>query len=174
MINFTFFTVAPRTHLRKKFLWMTKDGLKWTHLRVNQFTIFVQHARENYTYLTRVLVLQYTWALLYSNTLSFCYHVERVFEKRICHQNLLMTIDSVTFFLCCSTDNIATQALEHIHSNEVIMTIGKSRTVEQFLKVSHRLNKFSATNGDDTLRQTRRYFIERLYGTVLGWDVFGF
>ena len=80
MINFTFFSVAPRTHLRKKFLWMTKDGLKWTHLRVNQFTriIFVQHARKNYTYLTRVLVLQYTWALLYSSTLSFCYHVERV------------------------------------------------------------------------------------------------
>ncbi len=36
----------------------------------------------------------------------------------------------------CSADNIATQALEHIHSNEVIMTIGKSRTVEEFLKVS--------------------------------------
>jgi len=35
-----------------------------------------------------------------------------------------------------SADNIATQALEHIHSNEVIMTTGKSRTVEKFLKVS--------------------------------------
>ena len=91
-----------------------------------------------------------------------------MWKESICHQNLLMTIDSFTLFLCCSTDNIATQALEHIHSNEVIMTIGKSRTVEQFLKVSHRLNKFSATNGDDTLRQTRRYFIERLYGTVSG------
>ena len=34
-----------------------------------------------------------------------------------------------------SADNIATQALEHIHSNEVIMTIGKSKTVEAFLKV---------------------------------------
>ena len=34
-----------------------------------------------------------------------------------------------------SAYNIATQALEHIHSNEVIMTIGKSRTVEEFLKV---------------------------------------
>ena len=38
-------------------------------------------------------------------------------------------------FCLCSADNIATQALEHIHSNEVIMTIGKSRTVEEFLKV---------------------------------------
>lgn len=26
------------------------------------------------------------------------------------------------------------QALEHIHSNEVIMTVGRSRTVEAFLK----------------------------------------
>lgn len=30
--------------------------------------------------------------------------------------------------------NIANQALEHIHSNEIIMTIGKSKTVEEFLK----------------------------------------
>ena len=35
-----------------------------------------------------------------------------------------------------SAENIATQALEHIHSNEVIMTAGMSRTVEAFLKVS--------------------------------------
>lgn len=42
-----------------------------------------------------------------------------------------------------STDNIATQALEHIHSNEVIMTIGKSRTVEQFLKNAARRRTFS-------------------------------
>lgn len=33
-----------------------------------------------------------------------------------------------------TTDNIAMQALEHIHSKEVIMTIGRSRTVEAFLK----------------------------------------
>lgn len=38
---------------------------------------------------------------------------------------------------------IATQALEHIHSNEVIMTIGKSRTVEEFLKNAARKRKFS-------------------------------
>ena len=34
-----------------------------------------------------------------------------------------------------SADNIAGQALEHIHSNEVILTAGKSKTVEAFLKV---------------------------------------
>lgn len=41
-----------------------------------------------------------------------------------------------------TTDNIATQALEHIHSNEVIMTIGYSRTVEAFLKEAARKRKF--------------------------------
>uniref|UniRef100_F7DQ88 Translation initiation factor eIF2B subunit beta n=1 Tax=Monodelphis domestica TaxID=13616 RepID=F7DQ88_MONDO len=38
--------------------------------------------------------------------------------------------------------NIAMQALEHIHSNEVIMTIGYSRTVEAFLKVAAQKWKF--------------------------------
>ncbi|XP_046561397.1 translation initiation factor eIF-2B subunit beta-like [Haliotis rubra] len=41
-----------------------------------------------------------------------------------------------------SADNIATQALEHIHSNEVIMTAGKSKTVEAFLKDAARKRKF--------------------------------
>ena len=35
-----------------------------------------------------------------------------------------------------SAEAIAIQALEHIHSNEVIMTLGKSRTLEAFLLVS--------------------------------------
>ncbi|CAH0553481.1 unnamed protein product [Brassicogethes aeneus] len=33
-----------------------------------------------------------------------------------------------------STDNIATQAAEHIHTNEIILTVGKSNLVEKFLK----------------------------------------
>ena len=41
-----------------------------------------------------------------------------------------------------TTYNIAMQALEHIHSNEVIMTIGRSRTVEDFLKDAARKRKF--------------------------------
>jgi len=41
-----------------------------------------------------------------------------------------------------SADNIATQALEHIHSNEVIMTVGRSRTVEAFLKRAAKKRKF--------------------------------
>ena len=37
---------------------------------------------------------------------------------------------------CCSADNIAAQALEHIHANEVVLTAGDvSKTVEAFLKV---------------------------------------
>ena len=34
-----------------------------------------------------------------------------------------------------SIENIASQSLEHIHANEVILTMGKSSTVEAFLKV---------------------------------------
>ncbi|XP_064626492.1 translation initiation factor eIF2B subunit beta-like isoform X2 [Lineus longissimus] len=41
-----------------------------------------------------------------------------------------------------SADNIAVQAIEHIHSNEVIMTAGKSKTVEAFLKSAARKRKF--------------------------------
>lgn len=36
-----------------------------------------------------------------------------------------------------SRQNIASQSLEHIHENEVILTLGKSPTVEAFLKVSN-------------------------------------
>ncbi|ELT91105.1 hypothetical protein CAPTEDRAFT_162605, partial [Capitella teleta] len=41
-----------------------------------------------------------------------------------------------------SAENIAAQALEHIHSNEVIMTAGKSTTVETFLKKAAKKRKF--------------------------------
>jgi translation initiation factor eIF-2B subunit beta len=34
-----------------------------------------------------------------------------------------------------SVKNIASQSLDHIHANEVILTMGKSGTVEAFLKV---------------------------------------
>jgi len=40
-------------------------------------------------------------------------------------------------------DNIAMQAMEYIHSNEIIMTFGKSRTVERFLKRAARSRKFT-------------------------------
>ena len=45
--------------------------------------------------------------------------------------------------VCCySASNIAAQALEHIHANEVIMTAGHSKTVEAFLKGAARKRKF--------------------------------
>jgi len=38
--------------------------------------------------------------------------------------------------------NVADQAIEHIHSNEVVMTFGRSRTVQEFLKSAARKRKF--------------------------------
>jgi translation initiation factor eIF-2B subunit beta len=35
-----------------------------------------------------------------------------------------------------SNQNIASQSLDHIHENEVILTMGKSSTVQDFLKVN--------------------------------------
>ena len=60
--------------------------------------------------------------------------------------NLLATInesiDEMLSELEISAKNISDQALEHIHSNEVIMTAGKSKTVEAFLKGAARKRKF--------------------------------
>ncbi len=52
------------------------------------------------------------------------------------HRFNISPVSFVYITLCLfSADNIAAQALEHIHAKEVIMTAGKSRTVEAFLKV---------------------------------------
>ncbi|XP_075359379.1 translation initiation factor eIF2B subunit beta [Mycteria americana] len=56
--------------------------------------------------------------------------------------NVIEAINELLIELEGTTDNIAMQALEHIHSNEVIMTIGYSRTVEAFLKEAARKRKF--------------------------------
>ena len=61
-------------------------------------------------------------------------------QSSVCHAYVYLLF--VVYFY--SADNIATQALEHIHSNEVIMTIGKSRTVEEFLKVNENTRHLSA------------------------------
>ncbi|XP_077981117.1 translation initiation factor eIF2B subunit beta-like isoform X2 [Glandiceps talaboti] len=61
------------------------------------------------------------------------------------HNLKVRVIEAINEFLAeldSSADNIAMQALEHIHSNEVIMTAGKSRTVEAFLKGAARKRKF--------------------------------
>ncbi|XP_044540906.1 translation initiation factor eIF-2B subunit beta-like [Gracilinanus agilis] len=56
--------------------------------------------------------------------------------------NIIEVINELLMELEGTTENIAMQALEHIHSNEVIMTIGYSRTVEAFLKVAAQKRKF--------------------------------
>uniref|UniRef100_A0A8C5B515 Translation initiation factor eIF2B subunit beta n=1 Tax=Gadus morhua TaxID=8049 RepID=A0A8C5B515_GADMO len=56
--------------------------------------------------------------------------------------NVIEAINELLTELEGTTYNIAMQALEHIHSNEVIMTIGRSRTVEDFLKDAARKRKF--------------------------------
>ncbi|RKP28095.1 translation initiation factor eIF-2B beta subunit, partial [Syncephalis pseudoplumigaleata] len=38
--------------------------------------------------------------------------------------------------------NVAGQVLDHIHSNEIILTVGKSRTVEQFLRHAAKKRRF--------------------------------
>ncbi|EDL02857.1 eukaryotic translation initiation factor 2B, subunit 2 beta, isoform CRA_d [Mus musculus] len=56
--------------------------------------------------------------------------------------NIIEAINELLVELEGTMENIAAQALEHIHSNEVIMTIGYSRTVEAFLKEAARKRKF--------------------------------
>lgn len=58
---------------------------------------------------------------------------ERVFE----------IIDELLIELETSIEEISKQAIEHIHANEIILTIGKSRTVERFLKYAAKTRKFS-------------------------------
>ena len=51
-----------------------------------------------------------------------------------------------------SSENITQQASEHIHSNEIIMTIGRSRLVEEFFKKTAETRTFEvivAEGGSD-------------------------
>ena len=47
---------------------------------------------------------------------------------------IMESIEELLMELETSEDEIANRALEHIHANEIILTIGRSRTVERFLK----------------------------------------
>ena len=57
---------------------------------------------------------------------------ERVFE----------IIEELLIELETSCEEISKQAIEHIHANEIILTIGRSRTVEKFLKYAAKTRKF--------------------------------
>ncbi|KAG8307890.1 Translation initiation factor eIF-2B subunit beta, variant 2 [Homalodisca vitripennis] len=55
---------------------------------------------------------------------------------------VLEHISELQMDLETSVDNIAQQAHEHIHANEIVMTIGKSKVVEAFLKKAAETRKF--------------------------------
>ena len=57
---------------------------------------------------------------------------ERVFE----------IIEELTHDIDNCSDDISKQAIGHIHANEIILTIGRSRTVERFLKNAAKTRKF--------------------------------
>ena len=57
---------------------------------------------------------------------------ERVFE----------IIEELTNDIDCCSEEISKQAIEHIHANEIILTIGRSKTVERFLKNAAKTRKF--------------------------------
>jgi translation initiation factor eIF-2B subunit beta len=48
---------------------------------------------------------------------------------------IIEAISEIIIEIETGVENIAAQSLEHIHANEVILTLGKSETVETFLKV---------------------------------------
>ncbi|XP_068110621.1 translation initiation factor eIF2B subunit beta isoform X1 [Hyperolius riggenbachi] len=56
--------------------------------------------------------------------------------------NVIEAVNELLIELEGTTDNIATQAKEHIHFNEVIMTIGRSRTVQRFLEEARKKRTF--------------------------------
>lgn len=56
---------------------------------------------------------------------------------------LIQAIDEVVNELETTHEDVARGAREHIHSSEVILTLGHSRTVEAFLKAAFRDRKFT-------------------------------
>ena len=57
---------------------------------------------------------------------------ERVFE----------IIEELTHDIDSCSEEISKQAIEHIHASEIILNIGRSRTVERFLKNAAKTCKF--------------------------------
>ncbi len=55
---------------------------------------------------------------------------------------ILDAMDELQTEIESSSEEIANQALEHIHSSEVILTVGRSRTVEFFLQQAAKERKF--------------------------------
>lgn len=55
---------------------------------------------------------------------------------------LLDHLQEIEIELETSAENLAAQAAEHIHSSELILTLGHSRTVKNFLKSAAKQRKF--------------------------------
>lgn len=55
---------------------------------------------------------------------------------------LLDHLEEIEMELETNAENLAAQAAEHIHSSELILTLGHSRTVERFLKSAAKQRKF--------------------------------
>lgn len=55
---------------------------------------------------------------------------------------LLEHFEEIEIEMETSTENLAAQAAEHIHSSELILTLGHSRTVERFLKSAAKQRNF--------------------------------
>lgn len=52
-------------------------------------------------------------------------------------------LDEQLMELETASEEISKQALEHIHANEIVMTLGRSKTVERFLKFASKTRRFS-------------------------------
>jgi len=59
---------------------------------------------------------------------------------------VMESIEELTTELETASEEIANQALEHIHAREVILTLGRSRTVEMFLKHAAKERKFQVAD----------------------------
>ncbi|KAJ3133519.1 Translation initiation factor eIF-2B subunit beta [Physocladia obscura] len=64
------------------------------------------------------------------------------FNRDDLKNNVIDAIKEMTDEIENSVANISSQALEHIHSNEIIMTLGMDAAVERFLKEAAKLRKF--------------------------------
>jgi translation initiation factor eIF-2B subunit beta len=55
---------------------------------------------------------------------------------------MIEAISEITNEVETSIENIAAQSSEHIHTDEIILTLGRSKTVEEFLKRAAKRRKF--------------------------------
>lgn len=69
-------------------------------------------------------------------------------------------------FLTFSAGNITQQASEHIHSNEIIMTLGRSKLVEAFFKEAAETRAFEVIVAEGgpflNVSISNRIFVDRL------------